>query len=251
MRLRFAAAILSVALSLVILSCRHAARSMDAKFSADEAHESFQAATMSGDAALIREVSKRLCVSIPDGASQPDVEKFVEEHKAWAFRNALFIARLRSPEDAKTFVAQHMPPPKSDCPRPSSAAHDACALASWPEVTEATGMPVGYTSSVKDASDESECAYHPTRGSLRGVMILVKWTDGSAQMRKTVEELQAEDSEGKSMKQIAGVGEEAYAAGDDFYVRRNDVFVTIRLAGLAGSASEKAKNLARRIVGRL
>jgi hypothetical protein len=82
-------------------------------------------------------------------------------------------------------------------------------------------------------------------------MILVKWTGGAAQMRKMVEELQADDSEGKSMKQIAGVGDEAYAAGDDFYMRRNEVFVTIRLVGLAGSSSEKAKNLARRIADRL
>jgi hypothetical protein len=246
-------ALLLASLSLSSLSCGIAGRGSGAAFSEDDGHKCFQAASMSGDVALIREVSRRLCISVADGASQGDFDKFVEEHKAWAIKNALFVARLGTAEEAKNYLASHMPPSRTDCPSPkaASATHDACSLISWADVTQVTGMPVGYTSSVKEVGDESECSYRPTKGSLRGVMILAKWRDGAAEMKSLKEEMQGENQDGNSLKPVAGVGDEAYTAGEDFYARRNEIFVTIRVEGVIGNKSEKAKQLAQIIVDRL
>ena len=82
-------------------------------------------------------------------------------------------------------------------------------------------------------------------------MILVKWRDGSAEMSNVREELQTESQDSKALKQIVGIGDEAYAAGNDFYMRRNQIFITIRLVGIVGNTSEKAKGLSRKIVERL
>jgi hypothetical protein len=254
MKSQFAFVILVVALLLSNLSCGQMGKGANAPFSEDDRHRSFQAAAMSGDAGLIREVSRRLCLSIPDGASQKEIEKFLEEHKSWVVRNDFFIANLKTAEGAKQYLALHMPPTKTDCWRQSGssgAGRDACSLVSWDEVTEATGMPVGYTSSITYAEGESECSYHPTKGSLRGVMILVKWRDGSAEMSNVREEFQADSQDSKALKRIVGIGDEAYAAGDDFYMRRNQIFITIRLVGIVGNTNEKAKILARKIVERL
>lgn len=215
----------------------------------DDKHRLFQAAAQCGDTPLRLEALKRMCLSPDDGASREDFEKFVQAHTAWAAKNVFFVMSMSSQDKARDYVVQHMPPPGAVCPAPArgaaAARQDACALVSMSEVADAAGMPVGYTNLVKYTGGQSECDYRPSKGSLRGVLVLVNWQGGAAALKKALAD------EGGGATKVEGVGDEAYAAGASFYVRKGDAFVTIQLAGSPGNAGAKAKALAQKIVERL
>jgi len=221
----------------------------------DDKHKLFQAAAQCGDTGLRLEALKRMCLSPGENASRGDFEKFVQAHTAWAAKNVLFVMSMSSQEKARDYVVQHMPPAGADCPAPmrgsAAAQQDACALVTTSEVAEATGMPVGYTNLVKYMGGQSECDYRPSKGSLRGVIVLVNWQGGAAALKKTLDEEEAGTTKEGTVFKVEGVGDEAYAAGASFYVRKGDAFVTIQLVGSPGNAGAKAKALAQKIVERL
>jgi hypothetical protein len=215
----------------------------------DDKHKLFQAAAQCGDTALRLEALKRMCLSPGENASREEFEKFVQAHVAWAAKNVLFVMSMSSQATARDYVVQHMPPADANCPAPAKGAassqQDACALVPVSEVAAATGMPVGYTNLVKYTSGQSECDYRPSKGSLRGVLVMVNWQGGAAAMKKALAD------EGAGATKVDGLGDEAYAAGASLYVRKGDVFVTIQMVGFPGNASAKARALAQKIVDRL
>lgn len=215
----------------------------------DDKHKLFQAAAQCGDTSLRLEALKRMCLSPGDNASREDFDKFVQAHTTWAPKNVLFIMSMSSQQKARDYVVQHMPPPDANCPAPAkgsaAAQQDACALLNTSEVSEATGMPVGYTNLVKYTGGQSECSYRPSKGSLRGVLVLVNWQGGGAALKKAVAD------EGANATKVEGVGDEAYAAGASFYARKGDALVTIQMVGSPGNAVTKARALALKIVDRL
>jgi hypothetical protein len=220
-----------------------------AAMSDDDKHKLFQAAAQCGDTQLRLEALRRMCLSPGDNATREDFEKFVQAHATWAAKNVLFVVSLGSQQKARDYVTQHMPPADSNCPAPArgsaAAQQDACALASMSEITEATGIPVGYTNLVKYTGYQTECDYRPSKGSLRGVIVLVNWQGGAAALKKALAE------EGAGPSKVEGVGDEAYAAGQSFYARKGDALVTVQIVGSPGNTTAKAKALAQKMVDRL
>jgi hypothetical protein len=214
----------------------------------DDKHKLFQAAAQCGDTALRLEALKRICLSPADGASRADFEKFAQAHTTWAAKNVFFVMSMSSQGKARDYVVQHMPPAGADCPAPArgtaAAQQDACALVTMSEVSEATGMPVGYTNLVKYTGGQSECDYRPSKGSLRGVVLLVNWQGGADALKKAL----ADES---GATKVEGVGDEAYSAGPNFYARKGNTLVTIQMVGSPGNTNAKAKALAQKIVDRL
>lgn len=214
----------------------------------DDRHKLFQAAAQCGDTQLRLEALKRVCLSPGENASREEFEKFVQAHTTWAAKNVLFIMSMSSQSAARDYVLQHMPPADPNCPAPAkgtvAAQQDACALASMSEVAEATGMPVGYTSLVRYTGGQSECDYRPSKGSLRGVLVIVNWQGGADALKKALAD------EGATATKVGGLGDEAYAAGASLYVRKGGALVTIQIVGSPGGAA-KARALAQKIVGRL
>lgn len=214
----------------------------------DDKHKLFQAAAQCGDTQLRLEALKRICLSPGENASREEFEKFVQAHTTWAAKNVLFVMSMSSQQKARDYVLQHMPP-AADCPAPAKGTaatqQDACALASLSEVAEATGMPVGYTNLVKYTGNQSECDYRPSKGSLRGVLVLVNWRGGASALKKALAD------EGANATKVEGVGDEAYAAGANFYARKGDTLVTIQIVGSPGNANAKARALAQKMVDRL
>jgi hypothetical protein len=214
----------------------------------DDKHKLFQAAAQCGDTQLRLEALKRICLSPGENASREDFEKFVQAHTTWAAKNVLFIMSLSSQQKARDYVVQHMPPTDADCPAPAkgtaAAQQDACALVTTSEVAEATGMPVGYTNLVRYTGNQSECDFRPSKGSLRGVLVLVNWQGGAAALKKVL------GDEGANATKVEGLGDEAYATGASLYVRKGDTLVNIQLVGSPGNVA-KARALAQKIVNRL
>src|ERR1043165_330475 len=194
----------------------------------DDKHKLFQAAAQCGDTQLRLEAPERICLSPGENASREDFEKFVQAHTTWAAKNVLFIMSLSSQQKARDYVVQHMPPADADCPAPAkgtaASQQGACALVTTSEVAEATGMPVGYTNLVKYTGNQSECDFRPSKGSLRGVLVLVNWQGGAAALKKAL-------AEGANATKIESLGDEAYAAGASLYVRKGDALITIQLVG--------------------
>src|ERR1041385_2147263 len=214
----------------------------------DDKHKLFQAAAQCGDTQLRLEALKRICLSPGENASRADFEKFVQAHTTWAAKNVLFIMSLSSQQKARDYVVQHMPAADADCPAPAKGAaaaqQDACALITTSEVAEATGMPVGYTNLVRYTGNQSECDFRPSKGSLRGVLVLVNWQGGTAALKKALAD------EGANANKVEGLGDEAYPTGASLYVRKGDALINIQLVGSPGNVA-KAKALALKIVDRL
>ncbi len=214
----------------------------------DDKHRLFQAAAQCGDTQLRLEALKRMCLSPGENVSREDFQKFVQDHAAWAAKNVVFVISLGSQEKARDYVNQHMPPAGENCPGPAkgatTATQDACALASMSDVADATGVPVSYTNLVKYTGDQSECDYRPSKGSLRGVLVIVNWKGGQSELKKA---LAGETGASK----VEGVGDEAFAAGQSFYARKGDTLVTIQVVGSPGNTNAKAKALAQKMMDKL
>ena len=80
-----------------------------ADMSDDDKHKLFQAASMTGDAELIRRVNVKIGILNEDFTPGKDYQKFVGEHVGWAFQNVDFIQSVNTPEKARAYVADHFP----------------------------------------------------------------------------------------------------------------------------------------------
>jgi cytoskeletal protein RodZ len=81
----------------------------DSSMSDDDKHKLYQAATITGDAELLRRVSVKIGLMDDDFTPGPNYQSFVIEHVSWAIRNRDFIASLDTPEKARDYVNENFP----------------------------------------------------------------------------------------------------------------------------------------------
>jgi hypothetical protein len=77
--------------------------------SEDDRHKLYQAASMSGDAELLRRVSVKLGLMNEDYTPGDDYLSFVKDHVVWAMRNTEFIQSMDTKEKALAYVNEHFP----------------------------------------------------------------------------------------------------------------------------------------------
>ena len=75
----------------------------------DDKHKLYQAATITGDAELLRRVSVKIGLMDDDFTPGPNYQSFVIEHVGWVMKNRDFIASLDSPEKAREYVNENFP----------------------------------------------------------------------------------------------------------------------------------------------
>ena len=83
--------------------------SSSSSLSDDERHRLYQAASMTGDAEMLRRVSVKLGIFNADFTPGDDFLVFVKDHGIWAIRNTEFIESLDSKEKAVDYVNKHFP----------------------------------------------------------------------------------------------------------------------------------------------
>ena len=77
--------------------------------SEDDKHKLFYAATVTGDAELIRRVNVKLGLLNDDFTPGDKMQDFIIAHAAWAFRNRDFIGEINTAEKARTYVNENFP----------------------------------------------------------------------------------------------------------------------------------------------
>lgn len=75
----------------------------------DDRHRLYQAASMSGDAELLRRVSVKLGLMNADFTPGDEYLSFVKDHVSWALRNGDFIQSINTQEKAVDYVNEHFP----------------------------------------------------------------------------------------------------------------------------------------------
>ena len=80
-----------------------------AGMSDDDKHKLYQAASMTGDAEMLRRVSVKLGLMNQDFTTSDRYLSFVRDHVSWALRNGDFIASLDTQEKAVAYVNEHFP----------------------------------------------------------------------------------------------------------------------------------------------
>lgn len=84
--------------------------SSSSSLSEDERHRLYHAATMTGDAEVLRRVSVKLGLIDEDFSEGTKYSEFVGEHVAWAVRNYRWIAdNLNTQEKARAYINEHLP----------------------------------------------------------------------------------------------------------------------------------------------
>jgi len=83
--------------------------SSSSSLSDDEKHKLYQAASMTGDAEMLRRVYVKLGIMNEDFTPGDDFLVFVKDHGIWAIRNTEFIQSLDSKEKAVDYVNKHFP----------------------------------------------------------------------------------------------------------------------------------------------
>ena len=83
--------------------------SSSSSLSEDDQHKLYQAATMTGDAELLRRVEVKLDLRDDDYTPGSKYEAFVAEHVNWAIRNLDFIGSLNTPDKARAYVNANFP----------------------------------------------------------------------------------------------------------------------------------------------
>ena len=84
--------------------------SSSGSLSEDERHRLYHAATMTGDAEVLRRVSVKLGLIEEDFSEGTKYSEFVGEHVAWAVRNYRWIAdNLNTQEKARAYINEHLP----------------------------------------------------------------------------------------------------------------------------------------------
>jgi hypothetical protein len=77
--------------------------------SSDDKHKLFQAATMTGDSAVINRVYIKLGLFKDDFTPTDDYQQFAKDHSAWVFANMDFIRSIGTPDKALAYVEEHLP----------------------------------------------------------------------------------------------------------------------------------------------
>ena len=77
--------------------------------SEDDRHKLYQAASMTGDAELLRRVSVKLGLMNEDYTPGDGYLTFVKDHVVWAMRNTEFIQSLDTKEKALAYVNENFP----------------------------------------------------------------------------------------------------------------------------------------------
>lgn len=75
----------------------------------DDKHKLFHAASVTGDAELIRRVNVKLGLLNDDFTPGDDYQQFAIDHVTWAFRNTDFISEINTAEKARTYVNENFP----------------------------------------------------------------------------------------------------------------------------------------------
>ena len=75
----------------------------------DDKHKLYLAASMTGDAELVRRVSVKLGLMADDYTPSPEFTSFLAEHVTWRIRNSDFIQSLDTPEKARAYVDENFP----------------------------------------------------------------------------------------------------------------------------------------------
>jgi hypothetical protein len=83
--------------------------SSDASLSDDDKHKLFYAASVTGDAELIRRVNVKLGLLNDDFTPGDEYQQFAIDHVTWVFQNTDFIKSLNTPEKARAYVDEHFP----------------------------------------------------------------------------------------------------------------------------------------------
>ena len=81
----------------------------DSSMSDDDKHKLYQAATITGDAELLRRVSVKIGLMDDDYTPGPNYQSFVIEHVGWVMRNRDFILSVDTPEKAREYVNENFP----------------------------------------------------------------------------------------------------------------------------------------------
>jgi hypothetical protein len=74
----------------------------------DAKHKLYQAAAMTGDAATVMAVNKKIGIMKDDGTPTEAMTAFTTGHGEWAQKNVSFIQGLNTPEKAKEYVTANM-----------------------------------------------------------------------------------------------------------------------------------------------
>ncbi len=81
--------------------------SSSSSMSDDDKHKLWQAASMTGDAELVRRVSVKLGLFGEDYSPREEYASFVKDHILWAVRNGEFIQSINTKEKAMAYVNEH------------------------------------------------------------------------------------------------------------------------------------------------
>ena len=75
----------------------------------DDKHKLYQAASMTGEAEVVRRVSVKLGLVEDDFTPKGEYQDFVAEHVSWVIRNTDFIQSINTPAKARAYVNDHFP----------------------------------------------------------------------------------------------------------------------------------------------
>ena len=75
----------------------------------DDKHKLYHAATVTGDAELIRRVNVKLGLLNEDFTPGEEMRDFLIDHVTWAFRNSNFIQEINTAEKARAYVNENFP----------------------------------------------------------------------------------------------------------------------------------------------
>ncbi|HJS24429.1 MAG TPA: hypothetical protein VJ751_08745 [Pyrinomonadaceae bacterium] len=81
----------------------------DSSMSEDDKHKLYQAASMTGDAELLRRVSVKIGLMEDDYTPGPNYQTFIAAHVSWAISNRNFIVSLDTPDKARDYVNENFP----------------------------------------------------------------------------------------------------------------------------------------------
>ncbi|HYP52520.1 MAG TPA: hypothetical protein VEQ42_03210 [Pyrinomonadaceae bacterium] len=75
--------------------------------SSDDRHKLFQAAAVTRDEKILREVSKKIGLTDAGGNPSDKYADFAREHITWAMKNSAFIREINDPAKAREYVEKH------------------------------------------------------------------------------------------------------------------------------------------------
>jgi hypothetical protein len=107
MRLKSTLVALLIGLSLFGAACSKSGGSAT-NMSEDDKHKLFQAAGITQDTDLIKEVITKLGLGDVTAPNE-NGQKFVKEHMDWAMKNAAWVQEYSDKNKAREYVKSHMP----------------------------------------------------------------------------------------------------------------------------------------------